>query len=157
MPESIVVAISTCPDETSARDIAAALVSERLATCVNRIGGVRSTYSWEGSLQDDAEILLVIKTTPARLAQLRARLATLHPYELPELLVLPVIDGNEAYLEWVRRGVAPANEDHPGGRGAPGPARTSGEASGGTPGEASSTGPGQGSSEDPNGDLDEDR
>lgn len=106
MTEQVIVALSTCPDEAVARRIAEALVSERLATCVNRLSGVASTYFWDGRLQDDAEILLIIKTTAARQAELEARLTALHPYELPELVVLPVAGGNERYLQWVRTGVS---------------------------------------------------
>jgi periplasmic divalent cation tolerance protein len=106
MTEQVIVALCTCPDEATARRIAQTLVSERLATCVNRLAGVTSTYFWDGSLQDDAEVLLIIKTTAARLAGLEARLRALHPYELPELVALPVAGGNERYLEWVRTGVA---------------------------------------------------
>lgn len=101
----VVVALSTCPSEDIARSIAEALVAEGLAACVNRISGVRSTYIWDGRLQDDAEILLMIKSCRARLQDLDARLRTLHPYELPELLVLPAAGGNEGYLDWVREGV----------------------------------------------------
>ena len=107
MTEQVIVALSTCPDQATAQRIAAALVSERLATCVNRVTGIASTYFWDGRLQDDAEILLIIKTTAARQAELEARLKVLHPYELPELLVLPVVGGNERYLQWVRQGVGP--------------------------------------------------
>src|ERR1044072_8919636 len=105
MTEQVIVAFSTCPDEASARSISQALVTERLATCVNRLGGVTSTYFWDGRLQEQAEILLIIKTTAARQAELAARLKALHPYELPELVVLPVTGGNEPYLQWVRSGV----------------------------------------------------
>jgi len=100
------LAISTCPDEASAQTIATALVSERLAACVNHIGGARSTYFWDGRLQQDTEILLIIKTTLGRLPALKARLTALHPYALPELVALDVPDGNENYLDWVRQGVA---------------------------------------------------
>jgi len=105
MTDQVIVALSTCPDEAAARRLAHTLVSERLATCVNRLPGVASTYFWDGRLQDDAEILLIIKSTAARQAELTARLKALHPYELPELVVLPVAGGNEAYLQWVRSGV----------------------------------------------------
>ena len=105
MTEQVIVALSTCPDEATAQAIAKNLVSERLATCVNRLPGVTSTYFWDGRLQDEAEILLIIKTTAARQAELQARLKALHPYELPELVVLPVTGGNEPYLQWVRSGV----------------------------------------------------
>jgi periplasmic divalent cation tolerance protein len=109
MTEQVIVALSSCPDEAHGRRIAEALVSERLATCVNRVTGMTSTYFWDGRLQDQAEILLIMKTTAARLAELQARLTTLHPYELPELVVLPVAGGNDRYLQWVRTGVAPAS------------------------------------------------
>lgn len=106
MTEQVIVAFSTCPDAATAQRLAEALVGERLATCVNRLPGVASTYIWDGRLQDDPEILLIIKTTAARLAALTARLKALHPYELPELVALPVVGGNEPYLAWVRSGVA---------------------------------------------------
>lgn len=104
--DSAVLALSTCPDEPAAKRIAETLVTERLATCVNRIRDLRSTYFWDGRLQDDPEILLMIKTMRSQVPALSARLRAIHPYELPELIVLPIIDGNEAYLQWVREGVA---------------------------------------------------
>jgi periplasmic divalent cation tolerance protein len=110
MTEQVILALSTCPDEASAQAIAAALVQERLATCVNRVAGLRSTYIWDARLQDQPEILLIIKTTAARLAQLQARLQSLHPYELPALLAIPVSGGNERYLDWVRMGVTNKSE-----------------------------------------------
>jgi periplasmic divalent cation tolerance protein len=105
-----VIALTTCPDEGLARRVAEVIVTERLATCVNRISGVRSSYFWDGALQDDAEVLLLMKTTDSRIPDLEARLKAIHPYELPELVVLPVTGGNERYLEWVRHGVAPKEE-----------------------------------------------
>lgn len=79
MTDQVILALTTCPDEASAQAVATALVQERLAACVNRVGGLRSTYFWDARLQDEAEILLLIKTTAARLAQLQARLKSLHP------------------------------------------------------------------------------
>lgn len=105
MTQSVVVALSTCPDEATAARIAAALVEEGLTACVNRVGGLRSTYVWDGRLHDEAEILLIMKTTAARLPDLQARLEELHPYELPELVALSAAGGNERYLDWVRSGV----------------------------------------------------
>ena len=110
MTDQVILALSTCPDEATAQQIAESLVNERLATCVNRLPGVQSTYVWNGQLQNDSEILLVIKSTAARIPELEARLKALHPYELPELVVLPVTGGNEAYLGWVRQGVAVKEE-----------------------------------------------
>ena len=105
MTEQVILAFSTCPDELVAQRIAEMLVSERLATCINRIGSMRSTYVWEGRLQDDGEVLLMIKSTAAQVPALEQRLKELHPYELPEFVVTPVIGGNEPYLEWIRRSV----------------------------------------------------
>lgn len=105
MPDSTIIALSTCPNEESARVLAEALVTERVAACVNRVTGVRSTYFWDGRLQDDAEVLLIIKSDAERLPDLKERLKALHPYEVPELVVLPIVGGNEAYLDWVGKSV----------------------------------------------------
>lgn len=105
MSEQVVVAFSTCPDESVAQRLAEALVSEGLAACVNRVAAVQSTYVWDGRLQDDAEVLLIIKSTAARIPSLEQRLKELHPYELPEFVVTSVMGGNEPYLEWIRRSV----------------------------------------------------
>jgi periplasmic divalent cation tolerance protein len=110
MSDQVILALTTCPDEASAQAVAAALVQERLAACVNRVSGLRSTYIWDARLQDEAEILLIIKTTVARLEALQSRLKSLHPYELPELLAIAVAGGNERYLDWVRMGVAGKDE-----------------------------------------------
>ena len=110
MSDQVILAITSCPDEACAQAIATALVQERLAACVNRISGLRSTYIWDARLQDEAEILLLIKTTAGCLDQLQARLTSLHPYELPELLAIAVAGGNERYLDWVRKGVAGTSE-----------------------------------------------
>jgi periplasmic divalent cation tolerance protein len=110
MTDQVILALTTCPDEASARAVATALVRERLAACVNRVGGLRSTYIWDARLQDEGEILLIIKTTAARLDELQARLQALHPYDLPELLAIAVAGGNERYLDWVRMGVAGKGE-----------------------------------------------
>ncbi|MDY0066636.1 MAG: divalent-cation tolerance protein CutA [Steroidobacteraceae bacterium] len=107
MPDEVIIVLSTCPDEATAARIAQALVSERLAACVNQVGGVRSCYMWNGELQQDEELLLIVKTTARALPRLQTRLEALHPYELPELVALPATDGNERYLEWVRRCVEP--------------------------------------------------
>jgi periplasmic divalent cation tolerance protein len=110
MADSIVIALTTCPDEAVARTLSETFLKERLATCINRVSGVRSSYIWNGALQEEAEILLIIKTTGARISELEARLKALHPYELPEWLVIPVTGGNERYLDWVRQGVAVKEE-----------------------------------------------
>lgn len=98
--------LSTCPDAETAATIARRLVEERLAACVNHLPGVVSTYRWQGKIHEDAEVLLVIKTTRERFDALRDRLVGLHPYEVPELIALEVADGLPAYLEWVARETA---------------------------------------------------
>jgi periplasmic divalent cation tolerance protein len=101
------VVLITAPDAETALSLARALVQERLAACANVVPGVRSLYRWQGELRDDAEVLLVVKTTRARCEALAARVRDLHPYELPEVLALPAAGGSEAYLEWVRRECSP--------------------------------------------------
>jgi periplasmic divalent cation tolerance protein len=105
MSEQAIIAFSTCPDEAVAQRISQTLVTERLAACVNRVSGVRSSYIWDGAVQDDSEILLIIKSTETQVANLERRLKELHPYELPEFVVMRVAGGNEPYLEWIRRNV----------------------------------------------------
>ena len=102
------ICLSTCPDRASADRIASALVAERLASCVNIVPGLVSTYRWQGHIERDDELLLVIKTMPDRLEALRARLLELHPHELPELLAVEAAYGLPAYLDWVRAETRPA-------------------------------------------------
>lgn len=96
-----VVLLSTAPSLEVAHKVARTLVEEQLAACVNLVPGVRSIYRWEGKVQDDAELLLVIKTTPARQEQAVARLREVHPYSCPEAIALPILGGNPAYLSWL--------------------------------------------------------
>ncbi len=104
---SVVVAHCSCPNAETAARIAQALVEERIAACVQTLPGMASTYRWQGAVRTDSEVLLLIKTTRERLAALKARLPTLHPYETPELLVVDVIDGLGPYLAWVEAETAP--------------------------------------------------
>lgn len=97
----VVIAFCTCPDAGSAARIGAALVEERLAACVNRLPGVASTYRWQGRIEHADEVLLLIKTTAERLPALQQRLPQLHPYELPELIVVEAAGCLPAYLDWV--------------------------------------------------------
>ncbi|MBK1649472.1 divalent-cation tolerance protein CutA [Rhabdochromatium marinum] len=91
----------TCPDLDCAERIAALLVQEGLAACVTLLPGAKSFYHWEGNLCQDAEVLLMMKTTSARLPELQARLCQAHPYEVPELLAVAVSAGLDQYLEWI--------------------------------------------------------
>jgi periplasmic divalent cation tolerance protein len=96
-----VVAFSTVGTAEDAERIARALVEQRLAACVNVVSGVVSVYRWKGGVCRDEERLLVIKTRAARLEALREALVALHPYELPELVALPIEGGHEPYLAWL--------------------------------------------------------
>jgi periplasmic divalent cation tolerance protein len=102
-----VVAFSTARAEDSAR-IAHELVEHRLAACVNVVAGVQSTYRWEGKVETEAEHLLVIKTRRDRLPALKAAFVALHPYEVPELIILPIEDGLPSYLAWLSASVVPS-------------------------------------------------
>ncbi len=104
---SVVIVHCSCPDAQTASRIARVLVEERLAACVQAIPGVASTYRWEGTVRTDAEVLLLIKTTRARLDALKARLPALHPYAAPELIAVDVVGGLDAYLDWIETETAP--------------------------------------------------
>ena len=97
----LVIILTTMPDDARADDLARTLVDERLAACVNVHGPMTSTYRWKATIERDAERQLVIKTTRARLPALEERIRHLHPYELPELIVIAPEGGSEAYLRWV--------------------------------------------------------
>ncbi|MBI4125467.1 MAG: divalent-cation tolerance protein CutA [Deltaproteobacteria bacterium] len=100
-PSEPVVAFSTIDSEQEAKKIAKALVKGRLAACVNIIPKVTSIYEWKEEICEEGEFLLVIKTRTERLEELKATLGELHPYDVPELIVCPVIDGLPDYLNWV--------------------------------------------------------
>jgi periplasmic divalent cation tolerance protein len=100
MTDKIVV-LSTCASADEAEKLARALIEQRLAACVNVIGGVTSYYPWRGNLETAAEWLLVIKSSRARFDELRAALEKQHSYEIPEVIALPVVDGAPNYLNWI--------------------------------------------------------
>lgn len=89
------------PDDASAQSLATALVSERLAACVNILAPCRSTYRWQGAVENAQETPLLIKTTESRYAALEAAIRARHPYELPEIIAVPVAHGLPEYLSWV--------------------------------------------------------
>ncbi|MBS2034141.1 divalent-cation tolerance protein CutA [bacterium] len=105
------VCLMTCPSPEVAQTLARQLLERRLVACVNLVPQVTSLYWWEGQIQQDSEVLLVAKTVAERVEELKSILPALHPYEVPELLVLSVEDGLPAYLGWV---LASANGFSPG-------------------------------------------
>ncbi len=108
MPESnpnIRIVLTTAATPEEAENLARALVEEQLAACATLVPGVRSIYRWKGQVEEASETMLLIKTTVEQLAPLEARLHTLHSYETPEFLVLPVEAGSDGYLGWLRANV----------------------------------------------------
>jgi len=98
--DELILILTTMPDDSRADELAAALVGEKLAACVNVHGPMVSTYRWKGAVERETERQIVIKTTRTRLPALEARLKTLHPYELPEWIVLGA-EASAAYGQWV--------------------------------------------------------
>jgi periplasmic divalent cation tolerance protein len=101
MTDALVV-LCTVPSAEVAEKIAHAVVGEQLAACVNVVPGLRSIYAWKGEIADDQELLCVIKTRRERFDALRARILELHPYEVAEVIALPVEAGNPPYLQWIQ-------------------------------------------------------
>lgn len=95
------IVLTTCPDGACAERIARALVAEGLAACVNILPAVRSIYKWKGKIEDAGEQLLAIKSAAASFPAIRDRLRALHPYELPEIIAVPIVDGLPEYLAWL--------------------------------------------------------
>ncbi len=102
MENICVVVLTTIGNGDDAHALASILVNERLAACINVLAEMDSTYRWKGGVESERERQIVIKTTADRLPALQARVHDLHPYELPEFLVLPITGGSEKYLSWIR-------------------------------------------------------
>jgi len=100
-----VVVLVTCPTGSVARRLARQLISRQLAACVNVLPLVHSVYRWKGAIEQSREALLVIKSTAGRFAALRRGILGLHPYDVPEIIALPLVAGHTPYLAWVRRSV----------------------------------------------------
>lgn len=96
------VVLMTAPDRETAERVGTALVEARLAACANVVPGISSVYRWQGAVERAEEVLVVLKTRSERVEALVSRAAELHPYDVPELLALPVREGHGPYLDWVR-------------------------------------------------------
>lgn len=100
--------LTNLPDEETARRLAEHLVGERLAACVNILAPCRSVYRWDGRVEDAAEVPVLVKTVARRYEALEAAIRALHPYELPEIVAVPIAQGLPGYLAWVAAETAPA-------------------------------------------------
>lgn len=106
----VVLALTTLPDDFDTTSLAQDIVGSGLAACVTVLPGIRSVYTWNGVPQVDHEQQLFIKTTDDQVDALWEALRDRHPYEMPEFLVVPVIDGSEDYVRWVESSVGPRPE-----------------------------------------------
>ena len=102
MPTDLRIALCTVPDETTAGQIANALVSEKLAACVNIVPSVVSVYRWKDAVEHGQELLLLIKTSASVWPLLETRILELHPYELPEIIAVPIHSGQTDYIQWIK-------------------------------------------------------
>ena len=98
---ALILVMCTCPPGNTAEHLAKLLVEEKMAACVNRLDGVKSVYNWQGKTQQDAETLLLIKTSDTIWPQLEQAIIRHHPYDVPEIIALPIVAGNQDYLNWV--------------------------------------------------------
>lgn len=99
--EQFRIVLTTASSRDEAKRIAKALVEERLAACVNLVGGVESIYRWQGEVEEAAEVLLLIKTNVEKIEALETVIRRLHSYEVPEFLIFEVNGGSAAYLKWL--------------------------------------------------------
>ncbi|XP_052019726.1 protein CutA isoform X1 [Apodemus sylvaticus] len=103
VPGSVSAAFVTCPNEKVAKEIARAVVEKRLAACVNLIPQITSIYEWKGKIEEDSEVLMMIKTQSSLVSALTEFVRSVHPYEVAEVIALPVEQGNPPYLHWVHQ------------------------------------------------------
>ncbi|RTZ58803.1 MAG: divalent-cation tolerance protein CutA [Gammaproteobacteria bacterium] len=100
-----ILVITTCPDQACADALAEALVQQKLAACVQQIPGIRSFYQWKGNIEVDNEVLLHIKARASRFEEVAASINALHPYELPEIIAIPLEAASGPYLRWLDESV----------------------------------------------------
>ena len=107
--EQVIIVMTHLPDAATAEALAGALVEARLAACASLTTGVHSVYRWQGKIERASEVTLTIKTTQRHYAALEAAIRAAHPYELPEIIALPVVAGFPSYLQWI---IAETSPDH---------------------------------------------
>jgi len=108
---TVLLVYTTCPEDTTAAQMASALVEERLAACANRIPAMSSTFRWQGKVQTNSEVQLILKTTDRVYPALEKRILELHPYELPEVLAVQVQAGLPGYVDWIVDSVSLPGDD----------------------------------------------
>ena len=96
-----IIAMNTCPDEAVASQLATKLVENGLAACINILPAIKSVYRWQGKIEQDNEVLLIIKTRKDTFSQLEELIRANHPYELPEVVAVPIDTGLTEYLNWI--------------------------------------------------------
>jgi periplasmic divalent cation tolerance protein len=101
MVHEYVIVLTTLPADADGPAFARAIVDEKLAACVNLLSPMESVYRWEGAIERETERQVIMKTSKDRVVALWERVRELHPYDVPEFVVLPVVDGNDAYLRWI--------------------------------------------------------
>jgi len=99
----VLLVLTTLPNSDAAAELATKLVGEKLAACANILPALRSIYRWEGKVQDENEVLVLLKTQGRQYESLKARILALHPYEVPEVIAIPVERGHQPYLDWILR------------------------------------------------------
>ena len=107
MESEYCIVFNTCPDKISAETIARVLVDRKLAACVNMLPGLRSIYAWKGVCETAEEHLLIIKTSASAYPALERTILELHPYELPEIIAVPIATGLPGYLAWINQTTTP--------------------------------------------------
>lgn len=104
--ESYIVIYCTCPDSATAETLAGTLLQEKLIACANLIPGLESHYWWKGKIQKDKEVLLIMKTTHSLFKAIELLIQNNHPYQVPEIIALPIVKGSSSYLSWIQGSVA---------------------------------------------------
>jgi len=106
----VILILITVPDAKSAECISTLLVDKRLAACVNTISGVSSLYRWEGKLNRDDELILMIKTVKENFDKICLTVISIHPYDMPEIIAIPIVSGATQYMEWIKNETSVDNE-----------------------------------------------
>lgn len=105
-PDMPCVILVTAPDEAVAKKLARYIIDQKLAACVNIVPGLASLFWWHGKIDEQPEVLLIVKTIQSKMYELITAAKREHPYETPEIIALPIIGGSEDYLQWVRESVS---------------------------------------------------